>query len=1571
MSICYKNNETGVIRTQKQLVEWAAQELAANPTQYKRLARLLSADTTKQTEVVQKIEELTSVAKTLGIEYEGVSHFLEQKHPVIDGEPEQYLAPQYIKENYIQHYIKQNVSEGKSATLAEQEIRAQIADSAMENQMGTMQHALIQALFDTKGDTTSKQFIDVQMDILKHLDDTKNSDGIELENGRTLRDIVTQGNPELTDSRIIQALTNNALTVYQNITSNPAYNNAKFIAECDLYGDDSIKTSDIKYKGLKGRADLIVIKEDGTVDIIDFKVCTRPYTQWCTAKQYHTEYQLGVYRQLLSQHGIDGSKVGLYIQPIFLNKNNAEDTNVETIQNVLKMSALGSAYPRLHWKFGYFQRNIRKLIPDRISMSIEEAVHVNDKAIEGFNKMIDYNPVEKSFNKQDIIDRKLKDTVQNNERVYYFYDSYEHRVIKNTDRDFFIKDGGVIDQYIAKMRNVKNENVRDLFDAIEQYKADPKKFDPSNFDFLKTKGKGQLETIMNSIFGEFTKWYYKPLDIPVFIDNGILAFYNEKTQSCHFIVITDQSLTAPYAEGKYGSIFGNFYTNDQVRALGYTEVLPAECQYAEMIKAMHIINMVCDENPEYFKGKSIGSLQVINPMRAGENNSLPVDTLRRVYSILCEKTKTPNHFEKELLVSDPWIDFGFQLKLIEQSGKQSDHDFIGKFVSDFNKNNRLTTFDKIQRLIKLRSAMEKHYTKYQIKDFQQSQYYDKNNPIDNLFITVSELIMYYQKIPIDPSGNFDKYGFNGRSIMEILGLPWVSNQALGNRGVGNGLFMSSAENSPSPTLRALSEYYQAAFSHIREEFQKQHKIITKITIPYISRYNSQASRLLSGVDTNKWEKLLVKDSTGKISDALLLINPYQNNNLTNEDVTFLKAILWEINKYRFKDQLGQFMHLTYDENAQEIEDLIHYDDNLIKLISSGRYFELPLKRARYFERWKKVGRTGLFKMLNKELETLKDDWDLTYTHQSHRSAMMKELQQNATTMYNQYNLSPEERDYIIKEEGAQDFELDLDLLAMDVAFQTIREDYFENVLQTTAACATVLHVNQALTGINRHPELEALDVRQKTALKNQSDIKPEMESPAKVVTALRKLNSVLALAFRPLQMVKEITFGQFTNYSRVFGTLGSSDKLTIKSVFNANKVIWGQSIGKWAQAFTSDIDIASYTLCETLNKIYGIANEDISQTVNNSMTSRHGILANLSKYMYIFNSAPDYFNRLTLFIAKMMEDGCFEAHSLDKDGNLVYDFKKDNRFSELNKYGLNSNYRGEEYLKQKGLYIAMCEQFQLEGRNFMEYDKNGKVIYKEFDRAYTTKQRNSIKEVADMAYGYYDHETKSLVDLGFFGLVYKQFQIFLTAKMNLWLKGRPSTKGDNTSQGSFKIVTTEKGEKCYRRLILDSNSNIVDVKIVPESALTEEEKNTLDYAYTWEGDYVEGLVYSIGMTLHDLFRLNFSEIRKNKYRLGNVALALHDLLIGMLLFAIFKWLFSKGTKKMQDIKPLQRVLVRAMGDVSPSAITSMTWEPGFYSTVVNLRDDAIKLFTNDDPDITNIITRRIGALRDWSYNDHD
>jgi hypothetical protein len=119
---------------------------------------------------------------------------------------------------------------------------------------------------------------------------------------------------------------------------------------------------------------------------------------------------------------------------------------------------------------------------------------------------------------------------------------------------------------------------------------------------------------------------------------------------------------------------------------------------------------------------------------------------------------------------------------------------------------------------------------------------------------------------------------------------------------------------------------------------------------------------------------------------------------------------------------------------------------------------------------------------------------------------------------------------------------------------------------------------------------------------------------------------------------------------------------------------------KYGKAFAGEGDIADFTMCSALNKVYGFANEDLNRLVENSTLSANGVAGNYSRWMYIANSAPDYFNRLALFIAKMVEDKCWEAHTLDKDGNLVYDFNKDGRFDKLRKLGLNSNSKDKEYL---------------------------------------------------------------------------------------------------------------------------------------------------------------------------------------------------------------------------------------------------------------------------------------------------
>jgi hypothetical protein len=59
----------------------------------------------------------------------------------------------------------------------------------------------------------------------------------------------------------------------------------------------------------------------------------------------------------------------------------------------------------------------------------------------------------------------------------------------------------------------------------------------------------------------------------------------------------------------------------------------------------------------------------------------------------------------------------------------------------------------------------------------------------------------------------------------------------------------------------------------------------------------------------------------------------------------------------------------------------------------------------------------------------------------------------------------------------------------------------------------------------------------------------------------------------------------------------------------------------------------------------------------------------------------------------------------------------------------------------------MVEEFEQEGYNLKKWNKETKSFeLVPLPRAYTTSQRNSIKEVADLAYGFYDHEAKSLID---------------------------------------------------------------------------------------------------------------------------------------------------------------------------------------------------------------------------------
>ena len=68
---------------------------------------------------------------------------------------------------------------------------------------------------------------------------------------------------------------------------------------------------------------------------------------------------------------------------------------------------------------------------------------------------------------------------------------------------------------------------------------------------------------------------------------------------------------------------------------------------------------------------------------------------------------------------------------------------------------------------------------------------------------------------------------------------------------------------------------------------------------------------------------------------------------------------------------------------------------------------------------------------------------------------------------------------------------------------------------------------------------------------------------------------------------------------------------------------------------------------------------------------------------------------------------------------------------------------------------------------------------------------------------------------------------------------------------------------------------------------------------------------------------------------------------------------------MSDTSPAERTLLRAMQDVGPSGITSLSFEPSFYSTLTNLQQDLPKVLTGDKG-FTKFISQRFSAVKDFT-----
>jgi len=332
----------------------------------------------------------------------------------------------------------------------------------------------------------------------------------------------------------------------------------------------------------------------------------------------------------------------------------------------------------------------------------------------------------------------------------------------------------------------------------------------------------------------------------------------------------------------------------------------------------------------------------------------------------------------------------------------------------------------------------------------------------------------------------------------------------------------------------------------------------------------------------------------------------------------------------------------------------------------------------------------------------------------------------------------------IEKHGVNYFEWNLDTIAHRVAFNKIRKNVFDKRLPIINAYMWWMKLIGGRGNEDISDQLQYVADQISLSIYDEPIIDEEFKDATKLVSFAKSIATAGMLAFKPAAFIKEMTIGVFKGITLAATQIYGKDQFDLKDLAASYKKL-----------MTIDNKFASeFNLIDRLNQFYRFANMDVNSIAKKMQTDRRGVLKGFGRYMYMCNTVPDYYNRLSIFLAKMIHDGSYEAHTL-VDGEIMYDATKDQRF---NYY---FEHRGK-YLKDGKYTIAKNDaKYNLQRRTYLllqqqlNAEYTGEIKYNESDivpKAYSAIERASLKSFTDMAYGYYDKDAQSQANNTWWGI---------------------------------------------------------------------------------------------------------------------------------------------------------------------------------------------------------------------------
>lgn len=1320
----------------------------------------------------------------------------------------------------------------------------------------------------------------------------------------------------------------------------------QFGSGCEFYPEIAISSKlTSQYEGrtdlsILGRIDLLVIDANGVPHVIDYKASPKPYENYNRAKTQTFSYQLSLYKRMLAYYDFNIMDSKILVAPIQMTNfsfrgDHWDFDNIEigSIQTKSLIDVEQTA------NISNIQNNLDLILEEPLLTSID-----TEDTIENVS-----TTMESWFSGVTTRKQKTRDEIIEliKEQDGFTSKTYKPKtggdpIVANSEAELIQK----VTEFHNKrfLNNVtRTRNIRDSLKKAQEPNGEyelPSYYDSWLRDRLSKYAHEQWEVLTGD-------------GMDAAMQFGIILVQNKLTKLIDVITIAPESnLSYQNTWGKNKNLTGNLEPDIKEDSRSDSLMLRALNGNVRLMETMLVLNHL-----KYNTPIQIGNISVIHPDSESSGISASNKELLYCWNRLnnLKPTKGINKFQNgsiKLISRTEQCYQQFQ-EIMERADPYTKRKFnvfiphLTDLQQGLGPNNREECLAALQKLanelVKLYGSKLNDLDASGNSTFISLDMYDQDYA-RTLYQSVMAAMLEMSNVDARQMHQDNKKLLQNKNIIT----KGIQGTMIDNAGNFLNQLLNEVSNS---ALEGYQNARDAASRRLNQLRLKTEKLKRDMGFSGILEHTI-------GNQTALYNGMI--EFTG--DNNIRFVNPWKNpKNLTQSQIEYLKFIITEINKDRFS---------SWSES--KIEQAIERDEI--------QYFEVPLMEASLASKVNSVGWLGWLKNKLRRMSSVKEikrtleDAATQYLDTDTEDSFQEEKNIfEVVNMMEQGNGERRQRIIQDKLRLGEDymkafFEQDLErILSTHIwAYETT------NALSNRMVLIKAAHIAIAAQGNEQNvvfkDTLDFMTKYVKNKINHQSIDQSNMKQLKGFVKELQSMTSWLALAFSPVQFTYQTLEGIWKVGKLVWSKFDGKETFTLKNMEKAMKTVYKEIF------HYSDIP----SVPSAVNAFYGINDMDNAAFADNNTSNRHGIFNFFSKFAYKFSSRPDFYNRMTIFVAQMMHDGSYEAHYIDSNGNLKYNYQKDARFAAYANDPSGKN-KTAAWNKAYALYLATANQLVKEGAR----NENGTffTIGQPLPKAYSNKESEAMKAVGDSMYGYYDSTKKSLWQATLIGGLFMQMRTYWSSKKNQYF-GPQGFKNQGRWVHAEEIVTDQETGKPK----LDENGNPIKEKMyyakLPNGEInynafpvSESNPNRSDVPFMqWKGKYEEGIILTLAQLVMEVYHTGstkgvFESMAQGDEDLvktykSNMKILIYDLLMAFIIGGLFASLLSdwvdeeeKDYKKHSNMSTaLMLTFANLCYRTVKNSSLDFLWPKAIFEFSYDWNPFSLNFATSEVKNIANLIT---------------